>query len=120
MQESVEVDLLKYFNGSLISTNRGGMASSVNFLGDGGTAPLMQNCSKSSTQYFLLTHMYQYFGALLRCSMQTDGSAFSTYQGDASQYQIHKFMNLTKYETDYFITQAGIFGFGPGFIIPVK
>lgn len=43
MQEGVEIDLLKYFNGSLMSTNRGGIPSSVNFLDDGGATPLMQN-----------------------------------------------------------------------------
>src|SRR6202035_136716 len=36
MQDGVEVDLLKYFNGSLKTTNRNGVATSVNFLGDGG------------------------------------------------------------------------------------
>jgi hypothetical protein len=45
------VSLLKYFDGSLLSTNRGGKAVSINFLDGGGTAtipiytPLMDNDS---------------------------------------------------------------------------
>jgi len=111
MQEGVPIDLLKYFNGSLMSTNVGGNPRSVNFLDDGGAAPLMMNKpanGNSSAQYFLLTHLYQYFGALLGCSMQGTGGVFSGYQGDPSQYQIHKFMNLSKPEMDYFITQVGL------------
>lgn len=111
MQEGVPIDLLKYFNGSLMSTNVGGKAGSVNFLDDGGAAPLMMNKpanGNSSAQYFLLTHLYQYFGALLGCSMEGTGGVFSGYQGDPSQYQIHKFMNLSKPEMDYFITQVGL------------
>jgi uncharacterized membrane protein YgcG len=93
-----------------MSTNRNGVAASVNFLGDGGAAPLMQNKpanTNTSAQYFLLTHLYQYFGTLLGCSMQ-GMAGFNTYQGDPSQYQVHRFMNLTKYEMDYFITQVGL------------
>src|SRR5579871_6699776 len=111
MQDGVAVDLLKYFNGSLMSTNRGGMRASVNFLDDGGAAPLMQNKpanTNSSAQYFLLTHLYEMFGSLLGCSMQANNSAFPTYAGDASMYQVHKFMNLSKPEMDYFITQVGL------------
>ena len=111
MQEGVPVDLLQYFNGSLMSTNVNGNRGSVNFLDDGGAAPLMMNKpanTNSSAQYFLLTHLYQYFGALLGCSMQGTGGVFSGYQGDPSQYQIHKFMNLSKPEMDYFITQVGL------------
>jgi hypothetical protein len=110
MQEGMPVDLLQYFNGSLKSTNQNGVASSVNFLDDGGAAPLMLNKpanTNTSAQYFLLTHLYQYFGTLLGCSMQ-GMAGFNTYQGEPSQYQVHKFMNLTKYEMDYFITQVGL------------
>jgi len=111
MQEGAPVDLLRYFNGSLMSTNVNGKAGTVNFLDDGGATPLMMNKpanTNSSAQYFLLTHLYQYFGALLGCSMQGTGGVFSGYQGDPSQYQIHKFMNLSKPEMDYFITQVGL------------
>jgi hypothetical protein len=39
-----EVNLLPYFSGGLASTNRGGsMGTVVNFLDDGGAAPLMKN-----------------------------------------------------------------------------
>src|ERR1700737_1114655 len=111
MQDGVSVVLLGYFNGSMMVTNRNGMAGSVNFLDDGGAAPLKMNKpanGNSSAQYFLLTHLYQYFGVLLGCTMQMPGGVFSSYQGDASQYQVHKFMNLSKPEIDYFITQVGL------------
>src|SRR5271154_4481922 len=39
MQEGVPIDLLRYFNGSLKSTNVNGAATSVNFLNDGGATP---------------------------------------------------------------------------------
>lgn len=39
----VPVNLVPYFSGALLSTNSGGNAASVNFLDDGGAAPLMQN-----------------------------------------------------------------------------
>jgi hypothetical protein len=110
-QDGVPVDLLGYFNGSLMTTNKGGSAGSVNFLGDGGATPLMANKpanTNSSAQYFLLTHLYQYFGTLLGCSTQMSGGTFSTYQGDPSMYNVHKFMNLSKPEMDYFITQVGL------------
>lgn len=94
------VNLLPYFNGQLASTNRNGSAVAVNFLNDGGAAPLMMNMpanGTSSAQYRLLTHLYQYFGTLLGCSMQSNSStAFPTYQGSGNQYNVHKFMALSK------------------------
>jgi len=107
--EGVEVDLLPYFNGGLLSTNRGGSSGvAVNFLDGGGAAPLMMNMPANSTdsrQYMLLTHLYEYFGSLLQCSMQGN-SAYPAYSGDASQYEVHKFMNLDPNEVGYFITQV--------------
>ena len=111
MQDGVQVDLLKYFNGSLKTTNRNGVATSVNFLGDGGAEPLMKNMpanTNSSAQYFLINHLYQFFGTLLGCSMQGMGGVFGAYAGDPSMYSVHKFMNLSKPEMDYFITQVGL------------
>jgi hypothetical protein len=43
MYNGTAVDLLPYFNGSLKSTNANNTPSSVNFLDDGGAAPLMKN-----------------------------------------------------------------------------
>lgn len=37
----------------------------------------------------LLTHLYEYFGVLLGCSMQ-GGADYSAYEGDASLYEVHK------------------------------
>jgi hypothetical protein len=111
VQDGVPVSLLKYFNGSLMSTNRNGIASSVNFLDDGGAAPLMMNKpsnTNTSAQYFLLTHLYEYFGMLLGCSQQSNSSVFPQYMGQASMFQVHKFMNLSQPEIDYFITQVGL------------
>jgi len=87
------VNLASYFNGMLASSNRGGNAGvSVNFLDDGGAAPLLMNKPANGTtsnQYKLLTHLYQYFGALLGCSQYGKG-AFPAYQGFGSMYQVHK------------------------------
>lgn len=67
-----DVDLLQYFNGTAgKSTNVNGTATAgVNFLDGGGAAPLMMNMpanSNQTLQYFLLTHLYEFFGTLLGC-----------------------------------------------------
>jgi hypothetical protein len=44
-----EVNLLPYFDGTLKSSNRGGSSGvSINFLDDGGAAPLMKNMPANS------------------------------------------------------------------------
>ncbi|KAI9817381.1 MAG: hypothetical protein M1832_004688 [Thelocarpon impressellum] len=105
-----DVSLAPYFSGALASSNRGGQAVAINFLDDGGAAPLLESkaaLGTESNQYKLLTHLYQYFGVLLECSLQgTPG--YSSYQGQPSQYQVHKFMDLSPYELGYFITQVGL------------
>jgi hypothetical protein len=40
---------------------------------------------------FLINHLYEYFGVLLGCSMQ-GGADYSAYEGDASQYEVHKYV----------------------------
>lgn len=56
---------------------------------------------------FLLTHLYEFFGALLGCSMQ-GMTGFKAYSGRASMAEVHKFMDLGKPEMDYFVTQVGL------------
>jgi len=106
-----DVNLLPYFNGGLASSNRGGSSGvAINFLDDGGAAPLMMNKpanGTSSNQYKLLTHLYQFFGTLLGCSAQGSGDAFPAYGGQASMYKVHKFMGLNTAEVTYFIQQVG-------------
>ncbi|KAH7040583.1 uncharacterized protein B0I36DRAFT_371176 [Microdochium trichocladiopsis] len=106
-----EVNLLPYFNGELASSNRGGdVGVSVNFLDGGGAAPLMENKpanDNTSNQYFLLTHLYQFFGSLLGCSMQ-GMPGFAAYAADPSMYDVHKFMALDAAELGYFNTQVGL------------
>ncbi|KAK1976585.1 hypothetical protein LZ30DRAFT_734242 [Colletotrichum cereale] len=106
-----EVNLLPYFNGALASSNRGGSSGvSVNFLDGGGAAPLMKNMPANddkSEQYFLLTHLYQFFGALLGCS-QYGMTGFPGYTGFASMYEVHKFMDLDVNEVGYFIQQVAL------------
>ncbi|KAI1077258.1 hypothetical protein F5B20DRAFT_583502 [Whalleya microplaca] len=106
-----DVNLLPYFNGGLASSNRGGSSGvSVNFLDDGGAEPLMNNKpanTNSSKQYFLLTHLYQFFGSLLGCSMQ-GMAGFDAYTGHASMYDVHKFMDLDSAEVGYFINQVAL------------
>ncbi|KAK3380889.1 hypothetical protein B0H63DRAFT_434251 [Podospora didyma] len=107
-----KVDLLPYFTGDLLSTNRGGSKGvSVNFLDGGGAAPLRKNMpadDPTSNQYFLLTHLYQFFGALLGCSQYGMGGAFAAYSGDASMYETHKFMDLDADEVGYFVEQIAL------------
>ncbi|KAM0517433.1 hypothetical protein ACHAPE_004964 [Trichoderma viride] len=102
------VNLLPYFSGELATTNRGDCHGiSLNFLDGGGPAPLLQNKpadDETSNQYFLVTHLYQYFGALIGCSYQ-GYPAFPAYAGVASMYQSHKFMDLNYAQNKYFIDQ---------------
>ncbi|KAI9148053.1 hypothetical protein HJFPF1_11874 [Paramyrothecium foliicola] len=106
-----DVNLLPYFNGELASTNRGGKKGvSVNFLDGGGAEPLKKNMpanDKKSSQYFLLTHLYQFFGSLLGCTQQ-GMAGFAAYQADPSMYEVHKFMDLNFAEVTYFIQQVGL------------
>ncbi|KAI0413530.1 hypothetical protein F5X98DRAFT_390717 [Xylaria grammica] len=109
--DGADVNLLPYFTGELASSNRGGdHGVSVNFLDDGGAEPLKNNKpanSDSSSQYFLLTHLYQFFGSLLGCSKQ-GMPGFDAYSGHVSMYEVHKFMALDPNELGYFITQVGL------------
>jgi len=104
------VNLLPYFDGGLASSNRGGNAVAVNFLDGGGADPLKQGKpanDMNSNQYRLLTHLYQFFGTALGCSQQSNSSsAFPSYQGTASQYQVHRFMALNEKQNGYFISQV--------------
>jgi len=105
------VNLVPYFTGALASSNRGGSAGvSINFLDGGAATPLLANKpadSESSNQYKLLTHLYEYFGAVLGCSGY--GSAdFAAYTGHTSMYEVHKFMALDNAEINYFIQQVGL------------
>ncbi|KAG8414113.1 hypothetical protein J3458_011763 [Metarhizium acridum] len=106
-----QVNLAPYFNGALASTNTGGkMGESVNFLDGGGAAPLKENKPANddkSHQYFLLTHLYEFFGSLTGCSMQ-GMAGFDAYSGHASMAEVHKFMDLGKPEMDYFVAQVGL------------
>ncbi|KAE8444099.1 hypothetical protein EG329_000881 [Mollisiaceae sp. DMI_Dod_QoI] len=107
----IAVNLLPYFDGGFASTNTGGSAGrSVNFLDGGGVAPLMKNMAAddmNSHQYTLLTHLYEYFGVLLGCSMQ-GGADYPAYDGQGSQYKVHKFMDLSYAEVTYFIDQVAL------------
>ncbi|GAW20582.1 hypothetical protein ANO14919_100900 [Xylariales sp. No.14919] len=109
--DGADVNLLPYFTGELASSNRGGdHGVSVNFLDDGGAEPLKNNKpanTENSSQYFLITHLYQFFGSLLGCSKQ-GMPGFDAYSGHASMYEVHKFMALDPTELGYFITQVGL------------
>ncbi|EGX50118.1 hypothetical protein AOL_s00076g469 [Orbilia oligospora ATCC 24927] len=108
-----EVSLLPYFNGGLASANRGyrpGNRTIINFLDDGGVFALGQgkpSYSQRSKQYKLFSHMYQYFGGMLGCSLYgQDG--FPAYQGSARMYEVHKFMNLAPPQLGYFIQELSL------------
>lgn len=107
----VKVDLLPYFNGQLASSNRGGSAGvAINFLDGGGAAPLQKNMpadDAGSNQYFLLTHLYQFFGSLLGCS-EYSMAGFPAYDGFPSMYAVHRFMDLGPNQLGYFIEQVAL------------
>jgi len=137
------VNLLPFFDGTSGATTNTGNGTNqvagtnsvatagVNFLDGGGATPLMNNMPANdvtSNQYGLLTHLYEFFGILLGCSLQStvnpspttpsdpnypfgDVSAnggFNSYQGDPSMYDVHRFMNLTAADLGYFITQVAL------------
>jgi len=109
--DGTQVNLAPFFVGtSGATTNRGGRAvSGVNFLDGGGAAPLMNNTLPpvGTNQYTLVTHLYQYFGYLLGCSMMGT-EAFPAYGGSTSQYSVHKYMYLTTAQNTYFINQVAL------------
>ncbi|GAM91249.1 hypothetical protein ANO11243_092960 [Dothideomycetidae sp. 11243] len=107
-----QVNLAPYFTGALNSTNNGGMmGESVNFLDDGGATPIMNgmpsNGNMTSNQYLLLTHLYQFFGALLGCT-DYGMTGYPAYAGVGSMYEVHKFMDLDANQVGYFIEQVGL------------
>ena len=98
-----EGGLLELFNGAGPTTNRGGEEGEVvNFLD--GASGLPDNLDQFSNTGFLLTHLYQFFGALLGCT----AADYPTYKGVADMYEVHKFMNINKTQNDYFIQQVGL------------
>lgn len=104
------VNLAPFFTGAAGRTsNRNGTAVSLNFLDGGGATPLLQNDlpTDDSNQYYLLTHLYQYFGYLLGCSMQ-GMEGFSSYEGQTSMFAVHKYMYITNAQNTYFIQQVGL------------
>jgi hypothetical protein len=86
-----EGGLAGFFNGAKATTNRGNKPVSINFL-DGSAA---------STTFF--AHLYQFFGAILGCN----APGFPAYTGDTDMNRVHKFMNITKAQNDFFISQVG-------------
>ncbi|KAF3916126.1 hypothetical protein AA313_de0202281 [Arthrobotrys entomopaga] len=112
-----EVSLLPFFNGGLNSTNRGLWPSVVNFLDDGAALPLLKNkpaYTETSFQYNLISHLYQYFGGLLRCSLYgQDG--FPAYVGNPKMYEVHKYMGIGPTQLGYFIQEFGLAAASLGF-----
>ncbi|KAL9604617.1 MAG: hypothetical protein Q9219_000337 [cf. Caloplaca sp. 3 TL-2023] len=100
--EVTNINLVPYFNGTWKSNNRDGKPVAINFLDGGGVTALKSGVpawNVNSNQYRLLTHFYQYFGIILGCT----SPAFPRYNGPASQFQIHRYMDLTAPEMHYFI-----------------
>jgi hypothetical protein len=83
--------LAPIFSGAGPTTNRGGKPVTINFL-DGGT-----------NQNVLLSHLYQFFGALLGCT----ASGFPDYGGNPDMMTVHRFMDIDQTENNYFISQVG-------------
>ncbi|EPS44786.1 hypothetical protein H072_1215 [Dactylellina haptotyla CBS 200.50] len=104
-----EVSLLPFFNGGLNSTNRGLWPSIVNFIDDGGALALAQNkpaYGQRSNQFNIFSHMYQFFGGYLGCSLYgKDG--FPAYHGNPRMYEVHKYMGIGPVQLGYFIQEFG-------------
>jgi hypothetical protein len=99
---ATEGGLAPFFTGEAgPTTNRGGTAVAVNFLDGAGDLP---NPSPSSNTFNLLSHLYQFFGALLGCT--ADG--FPSYEGDPDMSRVHQFMNLDEMQVDYFNLQVAL------------
>ncbi|TAQ86268.1 hypothetical protein B7494_g5420 [Chlorociboria aeruginascens] len=114
------VNLLSYFDAALYSSNDGVTPHGVakNFLDDGGAVPLSMslpsNGNISSSQYKLLTHVYQYFGVLLGCSLQ-GSEGFPAYEGRQSMYEVHKYMYIDPFEQGWFVNQLTLAAASIGF-----
>lgn len=108
------INLLPYFTGQTMTDNPqlvGG--SGINWIDGGGVAALNQSLpafNTSSKQYLLVTHLYSYCGALLGCSQISNATnaTFPAYTGISRMYELHKFMNLTSSQINYFIQQIGL------------
>jgi hypothetical protein len=55
----------------------------------------------------LITHLYQYFGVLLGCTM-IGQTGYPKYSGSNSMGEVHRFMDLTPYQLGYFNTQVAL------------
>lgn len=95
--------ILKTFNATGNTTNRGGKAVILNFL-DGAAGLPGSPPPPSSNTAVLLNHLYQFFGALLGCT----ASGFPAYGGTTDMMDLHRFMNISKSGFDYFVTQVGL------------
>ncbi|EXJ74970.1 uncharacterized protein A1O5_01666 [Cladophialophora psammophila CBS 110553] len=118
--EGHDVNLLPYFTGGYYSTNENGKPVAKNFLDDGGAGALLANKPANTTtsnQYKLLTHVYQYFGDFYGCSQQGVPD-FPHYQGVASMWEVHKFMDPNVWEAGYFNEQIVLAGKSIGFEEP--
>ena len=103
-----EGGLAPFFDGTTATTNRGGTAGiQLNFLDGAADLP---NPSANSNTAFLLTHLYQFFGALLGCT----AAGFPLYAGNPDMYEVHKFMEITADMNNYFIAQVGSAGVALG------
>jgi hypothetical protein len=105
----IPVTLLPFFDGTLKTTNVGGVASNINFLDDGGAEPLKKDKpanGSTSRQFNLLTHLYSFFGTALGCSKI--GNGFDAYTGKQSMTQVHAFMNLDRNQLGFFTQQLGL------------
>ncbi|RKO88445.1 hypothetical protein BDK51DRAFT_17140, partial [Blyttiomyces helicus] len=92
--------VLNFFTGAGPTTNRNNKPTSVNFL-DGGAAASLQNGTigtPGNNQLTLATHLVQYVGFLLNCN----DTGFPAYAGNPNMYEVHKFMNSSKAQFDYF------------------
>ena len=102
-----------WVDGDLFSTNsfKTGLPTSTNFLDGGGSQAIIANATSpgatGSGQFTLLTHLYRYFGVALNCS-HYGNTGFPAYTARGSQYEVHKYMDLSTAQVSYFIQQVGL------------
>ncbi|KAF3934979.1 hypothetical protein ABW19_dt0210356 [Dactylella cylindrospora] len=106
------VDLVPYFNGEYVSSNRGGKAVNVNLLDGRGIMGFTHRVSfdakdrinARSEQGRFRRNIESYFAEMLGCSGYGKSRYLKKYAG-RSMDEVHKFMNLGEKEIGYFIRQ---------------
>ncbi|KAH3952149.1 hypothetical protein HBH98_068880 [Parastagonospora nodorum] len=110
------IDLMPYFNGSRASTNVNNAAIGINWLDQGGPAPLASFLeggdsqtlvlANTSNQYHLFSNFFVAFSRSFGCTLPPRPPPNTN--GPISLAYAHKFMNLEYNQLGYFISQLAL------------